>query len=391
MSAGADTSSSAIRVLLVDDDAAVLRDYGRLLRSFGYLVDPAQDAHAALEQLETGCHEVIVSDVVMPGMSGLELLRQVRARDLDIPVVLMTGVPDISSAMEAIEYGAFRYLAKPVDREMLGQAVDKAAHMHALARLRREAVSLTGADVLELGDKASLEARFGNALDTLWVAFQPIVHWPLRTIFGYEALVRCAEPSIGHPGALFDTADRLGRMHDLGRAIRRRVAETVAQAPAGVLIFVNVHAGELLDPELGDASAPLSSVAERVVLEITERSALDRVPGVLGRVAELRKRGFRIAIDDLGAGYAGLSSFAQLDPEFVKLDMSLVRDVHLRAKKRSVVRAMTSLCRNDLGVQVISEGVEVPEERDALEIDGCELLQGYLFARPGRGFVTPTF
>jgi EAL domain-containing protein (putative c-di-GMP-specific phosphodiesterase class I)/FixJ family two-component response regulator len=386
-----EASAGPIKVLLLDDDQAVLRDYGRLLRSFGYSVDAAGDGHAALERLETEYHDVVVSDLRMPGMGGLEFLREVRGRDLDIPVVLMTGAPDIDSAMQAIEYGAFRYLTKPVDRSVLGQVVEKAAHLHALARLKREALSLTGADVLELGDRASLESRFANALDTLWIAFQPIVDWPSRSVFGYEALVRCAEPSIAHPGALFDCADRLERMHDLGRAIRRRVAESVPAAPADALIFVNVHAGELNDRELSAESSPLSAVAERVVLEITERSALDRVPSVLARINELRRRGFRIAIDDLGAGYAGLSSFTQLDPEFVKLDMSLVRGLHQKAKQRSVVRAMTKLCRGDLGVQVISEGVEVHEERDALEEDGCALLQGYLFARPGRGFPVPTF
>jgi len=386
-----DASAGPIKVLLLDDDEAVLRDYGRLLRSFGYSVDAAGDGQVALERLETEDHDVVVSDLKMPGMGGLEFLREVRGRDLDIPVVLMTGAPDIVSAVEAIEYGAFRYLTKPVDRALLGHVVEKAAHLHALARLKREALSLTGADVLELGDRASLESRFANALETLWIAFQPIVDWPRRKVFGYEALVRCGEPSIAHPGALFDTADRLDRMHDLGRAIRRRVAEAASAAPADALLFVNVHAGELNDRELSAESSPLSAVAERVVLEITERSALDRVPGVVARINELRQRGFRIAIDDLGAGYAGLSSFTQLDPEFVKLDMSLVRDLHLKAKQRSVVRAMTRLCRGDLGVQVISEGVEVVEERDALEEDGCALLQGYLFARPGRGFPTPTF
>lgn len=383
--------AGGIKVLLLDDDATVLRDYGRLLRSFGYSVDATDDGRIALDRLESDDHDVVISDLKMPGMNGLEFLREVRGRDLDIPVVLMTGAPDMSSALSAIEYGAFRYLTKPIDREALGQVVEKAAHLHALARLKREALALSGDDTLELGDRASLESRFGNALDTLWVAFQPIVNWPRRCVFGYEALVRCAEPSILHPGALFDTADRLHRMHDLGRAIRRRVAEAAADAPEGVLLFVNVHAGELDDPELSAMSSPLSQVASRVVLEITERSALDRVPGVLARVAELRRRGFRIAIDDLGAGYAGLSSFTQLEPEFVKLDMSLVRDVHANEKKRSVVRAMTRLCRNELGVQVISEGVEVAEERDTLELDGCELLQGYLFARPARGFNTPTF
>jgi EAL domain-containing protein (putative c-di-GMP-specific phosphodiesterase class I) len=98
-----------------------------------------------------------------------------------------------------------------------------------------------------------------------------------------------------------------------------------------------------------------------------------------------------VAVDDLGAGYAGLSSFSQLDPEFAKLDMSLIRGIHLNSKKRSVVRAMVGLCSDELSVQVISEGVELPEERDALERAGCQLLQGYLFGKPAKGFNPPTF
>jgi EAL domain-containing protein (putative c-di-GMP-specific phosphodiesterase class I) len=203
--------------------------------------------------------------------------------------------------------------------------------------------------------------------------------------------VRCNEASIAHPGVLVDTADRLGKLHQLGRAIRDRVAADMVDAPDDALLFVNVHAGELRDPELASPRAKLSQAAARVVLEITERSALDRVPGAAARVADLRTLGFRIAVDDLGAGYAGLASFSQLDPEFVKLDMSLVRDVHLNAKKRSVVRAMLALCGEELGVDVICEGVEVPDEREALQAAGADLMQGYLFARPQRGFVVPNW
>jgi EAL domain-containing protein (putative c-di-GMP-specific phosphodiesterase class I) len=180
-------------------------------------------------------------------------------------------------------------------------------------------------------------------------------------------------------------------MHELGRVIRERVADDSQGAPADALIFVNVHAGELNDPELVAKSAGLSKVAERVVLEITERSALDRVPGVAARMAELRSLGYRVAVDDLGAGYAGLASFSQLDPEFVKLDMSLVRGIHLNAKKRSVVRAMVGLCRDELNIEVISEGVEIGDERDSIERAGCGLMQGYLFARPQRGFNEPSW
>lgn len=380
-----------VRVLLVDDEEAILRDYGRLLRSHGFLVDTAHDGPSGLERLADGDYDVIVSDVSMAGMTGLEFLRAVRARDLDTPVILMTGLPDIDSAVQAIEYGAFRYLLKPAATEVLIQVLEKGANLHKLAALKREALSVSGSQGMELGDRAALEARFENALSTVYMAFQPIVSVAEKRAFGYEALVRCTEPSIAHPGVLFDAADRLGLMHQLGRVIRRKVAEDVPSAPADALIFVNVHAGELNDPDLSSPAAPLSAYAKRVVLEITERSALDRVPGVAARMAELRGLGYRVAVDDLGAGYAGLSSFSQLDPEFVKLDMSLVRGIHLNSKKRSVVRAMVGLCSDELGVQVISEGVELPEEREALERTGCQLLQGYLFGRPAKGFQTPNF
>ena len=116
--------------------------------------------------------------------------------------------------------------------------------------------------------------------------------------------------------------------------------------------------------------SPLSKIASRVVLEITERCSLDGVAGLAAKLAAMRGLGFRLAVDDLGAGYAGLSSFATLEPEFVKLDMSLIRGVDASPKKRSVVSAMIRLCTQELGMQVISEGIETSAERDALAAEG---------------------
>jgi EAL domain-containing protein (putative c-di-GMP-specific phosphodiesterase class I) len=127
------------------------------------------------------------------------------------------------------------------------------------------------------------------------------------------------------------------------------------------------------------------------VLEITERSSLERVDGLGARLGKLRKLGFQIAVDDLGAGYAGLSSFSQLEPEVVKLDMSLVRGIAASSRKRSVVRAMMELAGRDLGMLVICEGIETTDERDTLATLGADLLQGFLFAKPSREFVKPTW
>ena len=124
------------------------------------------------------------------------------------------------------------------------------------------------------------------------------------------------------------------------------------------------------------------------MLEVTERASLYGVKNIAASVAKLKGLGFQIAIDDLGAGYAGLTSFTQLEPEVAKLDMSLVRGVDADSRRQSIVRSMRKLC-DDLGMMVIAEGVETPEERDMLVELGCDLLQGYLFARPERAFKEP--
>lgn len=377
------------RILLVDDDEGIRRDYAKVLRRLGFAIETAADGQEAADLLSGGSFDVIVTDLAMPRMGGIEFLRTVRQHDLDVPVVLMTGQPGLATAVEAVEYGAFRYLTKPVDLDVLGEVVRRAVSMHQMATLKREALELVGAEGRHLGDRASLDARFSNAIEQLWMAYQPIVHWPERVVFAYEALVRSSEPSLKSPLDLLDAAERLGRLPDLGRRIRDQVAHSAPEAPPNVLLFVNLHPADLDDFELFSPVSALAAVASRVVLEVTERSSLDGVHGLAIKIAKLRQLGFRIAIDDLGAGYAGLSSFSQLEPEFVKLDMSLIRGVDTSTRKRSLVRTMTQLCRTELGIQVVSEGVETQQERDVLALDGCDLMQGYLFAKPDRGFPAP--
>jgi EAL domain-containing protein (putative c-di-GMP-specific phosphodiesterase class I) len=131
-------------------------------------------------------------------------------------------------------------------------------------------------------------------------------------------------------------------------------------------------------------------MADHAVLEITERAPLSGLEQVRERVRELRKLGFRIAVDDLGAGYAGLTSFATLDPDIVKLDMNLVRGIESSAVKRKLVGSVSSLCR-EMEMLLVAEGVETAAERDVLAELGCDLFQGFLFARPASAFYQPAF
>ncbi|HEY0478202.1 MAG TPA: EAL domain-containing protein [Kofleriaceae bacterium] len=234
-----------------------------------------------------------------------------------------------------------------------------------------------------------LEDKLQRCLATLTLHFQPIVHAGTRARFGYEALLRSADKSLPHPGAILDAAERLERTTTLGRNVRAQAAKVVANTPPERgLMFVNLHLLDLFDKQLLSPFAPLSKVASRVVLEITERTSLEGQLDLRYRVAELRELGFLIAIDDLGGGHARMSTFTPLDTDFVKLDMSLVRDVDKHQMKQRLIRSVTQLCREQ-GTRVIGEGVETEAEAQVLVDLGCDLLQGYVIARPGPAFVDP--
>lgn len=152
--------------------------------------------------------------------------------------------------------------------------------------------------------------------------------------------------------------------------------------PHIIHLFVNIHPEELRDDHLLDEFAPLSQVADRVVLEITERASLQDIPNVRDRVARLRELGYRIAVDDLGAGFAGLGNFALLSPDIVKVDMSLVRHVDRDHIKQQLVRGLARTCR-ELSTMIVAEGIETQQEHDTVVNLGCTLLQGYYHGRPG--------
>jgi EAL domain-containing protein (putative c-di-GMP-specific phosphodiesterase class I) len=349
----------------------------------------AADGRVACEMFAQRPIDVVVSDISMPGKGGLDVLQTVRAADPDIPVILMTGGPELDTALKALELGALKYLVKPIEARDLLEAVDKAVQLRDIAKIQREAAALYSKAQGTARDRADLTSRFDRALARLWVAYQPIIRCTDQSVHAFEALVRSDEPTLGRPDQLFQAAEELGRLNDLGRKIRRGVVSAFARAPGRALAFVNLHIEDLWDDDLFDAQAPLSRMAKRTVLEITERAALDR-PDIRARVDHLREIGFRIALDDLGAGYSGLSTFAQLQPEIVKLDMSLIRGVDRDATRRKLVQSLYTLCQQ-LGIEVVSEGIETLAERDAVLEMGGDLLQGYLFARPGTAFPEVTW
>jgi len=280
---------------------------------------------------------------------------------------------------------AVRTQSMPVPGEVPDSAgVDFAGGTSPIATIGGAAQPATPASEL-----AELETKLEQCLAALEMHFQPIVHASDRSLFGYESLLRSRNKALPHPGAILDAAERLERVNKLGRLIRSKVAQVFTAAPASRgLVFINLHALDLFDRSLSSPFSPLTKIAHRVVLEITERNSLDGVKDVRYRVAELRELGFKIAVDDLGGGHARMGALTPLDTDFVKLDMSLVRDVDSHPMKQRLVESITQLCR-DQGMKVIGEGVETAGEAQMLWELGCDLLQGYLIAKPGPPFVDP--
>ncbi len=377
--------ASRPRILLVDDDEPVLKSFRRLLEIKGFEVVTALDAESAMIALREQTFDAMSTDLSMPGTDGLTLLEHVRRELEDLPVIIMAGDPSLASAMRAMELGARRCLVKPIDGLTFVGALDEAVKSGREARAKREALALVGGVEKVASGRGEAYRVFQSALQTFHMAYQPIVDARERRIVGFEALLRSREPALPTPPALLAAAERLQATHVLGRAIRRRIAEDLARAPEDALVFVNLHPHDLLDEDLYSRTEGFAPHARRIVLELTERASIEAIPDVMERVARLRGLGYAVALDDLGAGYAGLTCFATLEPDVVKLDMGLIRDVHLKKTKQKLVGIVVQLC-HDLGVRVVAEGVETTEELDFLLGAGCDWIQGYLLARPGPPF-----
>jgi EAL domain-containing protein (putative c-di-GMP-specific phosphodiesterase class I) len=366
------------RILIVEDEAGlrtVLDRAGRKLFS----VVIVGDGNEAADLLTHEAFDVVLSDVMLPGMSGLDLLRIARAYDLDVPFILMTGHAEGRKAKtEAIELGVLTFIEKPFDIPTLMKTLERTARLSRIGRVRRWAADAGIGSPLP-SDGAGLAACFDRALFELFVAYQPIARAMTGETVGYEALARTAEPCMSSPMAFVEAAEKLGRTADFGRAVRELAALGVEAIPGD--LYVNLHPMDLADDALFDPSAPLSKIASRVVLEVTERAGLHAVPDLVERIARLRGMGFRIALDDMGAGYAGLSAFAALEPDVVKLDMSLIRGIDSSPVKARIVEAFGKLAR-ELGMQVVAEGIETGSELTAVVDLGVDLVQGFLLGRP---------
>ena len=217
--------------------------------------------------------------------------------------------------------------------------------------------------------------------------YQPVVDLAERRVVGYEALTRVPKTLFDPVELLFKTAHDNDAVWSLERLCRRKAIEHLPPIEAGQLVFLNIEPDSIHDPDLLDSGFEglLDEAGLRpsqVVLEMTERSAIKDFAAFRRTLCDVRERGMRLAMDDVGAGYAGLQAIAEIAPDFIKVDINLVRDLHTHRIKRELVATIRRFTEST-GIDLIAEGVESADELRSLVDIGVRHAQGFLFARPG--------
>jgi EAL domain-containing protein (putative c-di-GMP-specific phosphodiesterase class I) len=245
----------------------------------------------------------------------------------------------------------------------------------------------------ELQDRCELQEVL--LTDQLSTVFQPIVELRRRSVLGYEALSRGPAGSVYQmPLRLFELAAEADLVFELDRKCRRRALASASALPRGAKLFVNVFPSAMYDPDFQGAALVALAEAhglspDRVVLEITEKAAIENYAVFVEALVELKRHGFSIAVDDVGAGYSGLEKIAHLNPRYLKFDRELVRNIDSSYIRREMTRALKAFA-DRIGSTIIAEGIEREGELQTLLELGIEYGQGFLLGRPAAAFLPPS-
>lgn len=218
------------------------------------------------------------------------------------------------------------------------------------------------------------------------IVYQPIFDLGKMAPVGYEALSRFTDEPMRTPDTWFNEAAEVGLSERLEIAALERALAKLPDLAGDQYLSVNAS------PELIMAEAFSDLLADqplyRILLEITEHAQVEDYELLLRALEPLRRRGLKLAIDDAGAGYSSLRHIVQLQPDIVKLDMSLTRDVDTDAARRALVGALMFYGR-ETSAQVIAEGIETQAEFDTLKLLGVRKGQGYFLGRPDAALLAP--
>ena len=249
-----------------------------------------------------------------------------------------------------------------------------------LGYLRRGPASLPEADPLYSGGR-NLDIDFDSAFK---IAFQPIVDTSSGEVFAYEALARTSNGESA--GYLLDLLNDAEDCYQFDHLCRVKAIQDAARLNMDVCLSINLLPGAIGHPGYGidatiKAAREVGFPIERLILELSEREYLENRQAVAKQVEQCMAQGVRIAIDDFGAGHAGLGLLVDVPANLLKLDMSLMRNIDSDATRRTVAASLVHMSR-ELEIDVIAEGIETHAEMAALHSLGIHLMQGFLFGKP---------
>ena len=384
-------------VLVVDDDPTELALVERLLTRRGMRnVHCEPDPRRALERLDDLDPALVL---VEPRLAwpegpdgGLDLLESVRrwAAGAYLPVVVLTADTSPTALEAALAHGATDFLTKPFNATEIVLRIRNLLQTRELYTTLQQHIAdaqgtldrtlgLHGRDDADGGTRERIEAVLaGGDLSTV---FQPVVDLADTTVVGYEALSRFA-PGTPDTRTWFAQAEDVGLSADLEVAAVARAVASTADLPASGFVALNVSPATLVGGHLADL--PLEDVlrsGSSVVVELTEHVPVSDYDALAASFAPLREAGARLALDDTGAGFAGLRHLLHLHPDIIKLDISLVTGIEADPARRALAAALLSFA-GDIGAQVVAEGVETAAQAEVLAALGVRWAQGFLYGRP---------
>jgi len=376
----------AATVVVADDEPHVVDYLCTLLELEGFVVvGTATDADGVVQLAHRLEPDVALLDLRMPG-GGLEAARLIGSLSSTTKILIFSSAADESDLVPLLKAGIDGYVMKGCPPEQLVGAIHAAlaGDSYLAPRVNRFAMSQLSNRILAEEQVAmrSLRVRqkVGAAISgsSFTVVFQPIVDVQSDTAVGAEALARFTERGRS-ADQWFRDAETVGLVVPLELALARAALVEMPNLEPGLVMAINLSPTTILSGRLHEILTGVE--VDRVIIELTERAPVDDYPALRMALSRWRERGLRLAVDDAGGGYSSFAHIIELAPELIKLDASLVHELHTSTHRQALVRAVISFA-NEMGVKVVAEGVETEAELVELRRLGTHLAQGFHLGRP---------
>lgn len=377
----------AISVILADDEPHVIEYLRTVLHLEGFDVAGAsEDADGAVQLAAHLLPDVALLDLRMPG-GGLDAARLIGSVSPDTRIVVFTADADSPEILPLLRAGIDGFVVKGAPPDRLADAIRSAMRggtyfaPEASRVAMDELTTRLHAEEQEVLRRNRSRDRITDVISggRFRVVLQPVVDLVTGLPIGVEALSRFQGAPVRPPDQWFEEAAQAGLRPSLELATAGIALRSLGQLRPELHLSINISPATALSGRLGEILVGVD--LGRVVLELTEHAAVADYPALVAALTPWRRQGARLAVDDAGGGYASFAHILSLSPEFIKLDVSLTRDIHLDTKRQALARAITGFAA-EIGVSVVAEGIETAAELEVIAGLGTPLGQGFHLGRP---------